>query len=106
MMIKGRFGAVWMLVNFAGMIVFFRAASYFWIEPELANIPGASGGAAFGWIALAFPIFVFFILAHIVGFARIIQRHAGWRSCSALALVITLGCWLAVFAYDNMRHGI
>ena len=55
----------WLAVNALGILVFLARASRFWIEPELAEMPGASGGAAFGWIAMAAPIFAIFFLANL-----------------------------------------
>lgn len=105
-MAKSHLAAIWMIANLAGMGWFLVAASEFWIEPELAHIPGVSVGAAFGWFVLAAPIFVSFMLAHVAGLVWIMRSKRSTLGSRALPLAITFAFWLAVYVYDNMHHGI
>jgi hypothetical protein len=92
------------LANALGIGLFLLLASTFWIEPELADVPGANGGAAFGWIATAVPIGLAFIIADLCWFAAL---WSGTRRIAALVLTaILLMCWAAAFVMDNMHHGI
>ncbi len=97
---------LWVIVNLIGMAAFLYFAVETWIEPELANEPGASGGEFMVWGVSALPIFLFFMLAHFgisvaTGLER--RRSGSWRG--EIFLGVTLWCWFAVFVYDNSHHG-
>jgi len=98
---------VWVAANLAGLPLFLWSASRFWIEPELAFVPGASGGAAFGWIIWAAPIFVLFALANmswLVFSLVMLSRSRNWRS-PAIALTL-LVLWFCAYAFDHVHHGM
>ncbi|MEO6217941.1 MAG: hypothetical protein ABIO86_18070 [Sphingomonas sp.] len=40
-------------------------ASTSWIEPELANVPGANGGDTFVWFATAVPVLALFLIGNL-----------------------------------------
>lgn len=106
MMPRGWFTRAWMLANLAGLILFLFVASHFWIEPELEGMPGASVGAAFGWAVFAFPLFASFMIAHVAKLVWLVRNPRGRPRRRYVALAVTLACWFAAYAYDNMHHGI
>ena len=56
----------WCIANLAGLLVFLGwSSSCCWIEPELADVPGASGGEAFVWAAGPLPMLAGFVLADL-----------------------------------------
>lgn len=83
------------------------AASTFWVEPELANVPGANVGAAFGWILFAAPIPLFFVFGN--SFWIIVKlAKSGWAPrlwCTGSGLV-ALACWVVAYLFDNAHHGM
>jgi apolipoprotein N-acyltransferase len=96
-----------MLINMAGMILFLPIASSFWIEPELTDVPGASGGAAVGWAVFAAPVFLGFVLANILWLGLALWTDCPHRRAGPIiAVMLTLASWMAVYLFDNMHHGI
>ena len=88
------------------MGLFFALAVRTWIEPELANVPGASGGADIVWGVSALPVFLLFIAANLVlGFVALRQLASGRRQ-GAIFVAITLSAWMASFYFDGIHHGI
>ena len=98
---------IFFATNAVGVAIFLFAASNFWVEPELANVPGANVGSAFGWIAFAAPIPVVFILADVVWTATKIVR-ANWANrVGYISICLTvLALWVAAYALDNAHHGM
>jgi hypothetical protein len=104
---KVTFTAGWVVANLIGMFVFLEwSAACCWIEPELKDMPGASGGAAFVWGFGPFLIFAAFMLANL-GWAAmpdiIKWRERRWRSYIAPLLMLSL--WGAAFVFDGLHHG-
>ena len=98
---------LWVLANLIGMALFLYLAVQTWIEPELANEPGASGGEFIVWAISALPVFLIFMLAHLgVGVAadRDRSRNGSWRG--DIFVGVTFVGWVAIFLYDNAHHGI
>ncbi len=98
---------LWVGANPIGVALFLRFAAQTWIEPELANEPGASGGASMVWGLSALPVFLIFMLAHfVVGFISGAQRQrsGSWRG--EIFVGITILCWIAAFLFDSAHHGI
>jgi hypothetical protein len=98
---------LWVVANLLGLTLFVRFAARTWIEPELANEPGASGGEFMVWGLSALPILLLFILAHFAfGFVARGQRQrsGSWRG--EIFVGYTLLCWIAAFLFDNAHHGI
>ncbi len=91
---------LWLALNAAGIALFFALAVKTWIEPELANVPGASGGAAFVWGISALPIFLLFIVANFIAGFRALRRRHG-----AIFAALTLIAWFAAFYFDGIHHG-
>lgn len=98
--------AWWLLANVAVAGAFLGVASFSWIEPELAEYPGASGGAAVVWFMTAVPVFLASGIGNLCMLAwGAVRRHrAGAWPFGAGAWLIPL-LWLAVFFLDNSRHG-
>lgn len=96
---------VWLAVNAFGAGAFLIVASTSWIEPELAHIPGAGGGAAFVWFFTAVPLFFLFVLLNIgiLLWVRIIRGKQG-LSPNSKFLWVSLLIWLIALALDNMHH--
>jgi hypothetical protein len=98
---------IWIAANAVGMGIFLAMASSTWIEPELKDVPGASGGAPVVWALTALPVFAAFMLANLIwtgfGLAELV-RLKRWMTC-ALALG-TVVLWIGAFVFDAAHHGI
>lgn len=93
----------WVLANATGIAAFLAFASREWIEPEIANEPGAGGGDLFVWGLTALPIMILFVVAHlIVGGIALTKMRRDWAS----PFILTTGCWIAVVIFDNAHHAI
>ena len=105
--LRQTFTAGWGVANLLGMLVFLRwSASCCWIEPELKDVPGASGGAAFVWALGPLPILVAFVLADLGwGIVAEIKAPPERRLYSLAAPVLVLIGWAAVFVFDGVHHG-
>lgn len=97
---------VWLAANVAGAFLFLWIASISWIEPELAVIPGASGGAAFVWFLTAVPIFLLSVILNLLTllWAYVVRRRKGEWPASSLVWLLVLVWGLALY-YDGSRHG-
>jgi hypothetical protein len=91
----------------AGAAIFLAVASISWIEPKLAKVPGASGGAGIVWGLSALPVFAVCTLLNLgaLAWACMARRRQGAWPVSSLAWV-SVFVWLAALALDNSRHGI
>jgi hypothetical protein len=98
---------IFLATNALGIAIFLFAVSNFWVEPELADVPGANVGSAFGWIAFAAPIPVVFILADVVWTATKSVR-ASWADRAEYICIglVVLALWAAAYAVDNAHHGM
>jgi hypothetical protein len=97
---------LWLTANMIGMALFLQLALPTWIEPELADEPGANGGEFLIWAASALPIFLLFILAHCaLGFVAHRQFRAGGSWRGTMFVGFTLACWIVIFVFDNAHHG-
>lgn len=92
---------LWLALNAGGIALFFALAVKTWIEPELANVPGASGGAALVWSLSALPVFLLFIVANLVAGFRAWRGRQG-----AIFVSLMLVAWIAAFYFDGIHHGI
>lgn len=97
---------LWVAVNVVGIICFFDLAVRSWIEPELANEPGASGGTAFYWAVTALPVFLLFTIANLaLGLVAMRQLAHGQRT-GLVAVTVLLIAWLVSYYFDNLHHGV
>ena len=97
---------LWLALNICGIGLFFALAVRTWIEPELANEPGASGGAAIVWAGSALPVFLLFIIANSVLGIVAARQFASGRRQGAIVVAITLSAWIASFYFDGIHHGM
>lgn len=104
---RTRFALIWIAFNLAGVAVFLAVASDYWVEPEVADIPGASIGNAFGWFLYAVPILGACVLANLLWLMRAVRNEpvARWW-WPVLLFVAMLGCWVVAYLFDNAHHGI
>ena len=95
------------VTNLFGMVAFHRwSASCCWIEPELKDVPGASGGAAFVWAFGPLPILIAFMLADLIwGSIEEIKAKSGQRLKSIAAPLLVLALWASAFVFDGLHHG-
>ncbi len=101
-----RFHLVWVLINLIGITVFLGMASYSWIEPEAADIPGASAGDALVWFIMVVPVLLIFVLCNFLWLALSI-RHRLYPLGGTIAVsALTCGCWVAAYLFDNAHHGM
>lgn len=101
-----RIPKVWLAANVIGIATFLYLASFFWIEPELADVPGASGGAFIGWALFAAPVALVFGIANL-GWLMVtlfrLRRREWFPSICAMAM---LAAWYGAYLFDNAHHGI
>jgi len=99
--------AGWGVANLLGMLVFLKwSASCCWIEPELKDVPGASGGEAFVWALGPLPVLAAFVLANL-GWTIVVEIKAPpqRRAYALAAPILMLIGWMAVFVFDGVHHG-
>jgi hypothetical protein len=104
---RRRTTAIWLAANVVGASVFlFVASSYSWVEPELAQYPGASGGMPIVWALSALPVFGAFLLLNVGAFlwACVARMKRGlwpfaWASWASVPI------WLVALVVDNLHHG-
>ena len=102
-----RLPGLWLVIDTIGIVAFLVLASRSWIEPELADVPGASGGDAFVWAGLVFPVLGIVALTHIA-FAAVASRRLAkakrWREPAVL--ILSSIAWFVALLFDNAHHGI
>jgi len=98
--------AWWLLANVVVAGAFLGVASFSWIEPELADYPGASGGAAVVWFMTAVPLLLVSGIGNlgVLAWGGVRRHRAGAWPFGVGAWLIPL-IWLAVLLLDNSRHG-
>lgn len=52
------------MINAVGICLYLFGASFGWVTPELADVPGAVGGGAIVWFLFAVPIFLIFLIGN------------------------------------------
>jgi hypothetical protein len=97
---------LWAIANLAGVFAFLMLAYPTWIEPELKDYPGASGGAGVVWALTALPVFLGFFFANLIwaGLATYEASKGRGRTPMILASA-TLVAWIAAFIFDGAHHG-
>lgn len=99
--------SLWLGANLCGIAFFLALAVKTWIEPEVADVPGASGGESIVWGFSALPVFLVFMAAHFVaGFRadREVANRNSWRG--TIFVLLTFCLWIAAFVVDNAHHGV
>ena len=104
--------AISFLLNLAGMVAYLLVASKYWIEPKLADMPGASGGAAIVWFDYAVPILLGFLLLNVAwsfleGFAYLNKKPWQLRLIQLLVpFPIIFVSWIVALYIDFSHHGM
>lgn len=95
------------ITNVVAVLCYLIAASLSWVEPELADVPGASGGAPFVWFLLAVPVFLLSVLSNFIGlsWALIYRWRRGQPYFYWPVWIFIIILWVAAVALDYSRHG-
>lgn len=96
----------WVAANVVAVAFFLAMAAFSWIEPELAEVPGASGGAALVWFTTAVPIALAALILNLGVLAWVLvrrSRQGRWPVSRVAWLSVLL--WVCALAVDNLRHG-
>jgi hypothetical protein len=99
--------SVLVAVNIFAIVVYLLAASVGWVESEVADIPGASGGGALLWAMLAIPIFLMSLLVNLSAATWLLiyrWRYGQWYFLWGTFVVVPVP-WILAVAYDFSRHG-
>jgi hypothetical protein len=102
-----RVGVLWLIANLMMASLFLLLASRTWIEPELAGVPGASGGAGVVWFVTALPVAGAAALVNLVAVVWALAfriKHFAWPASSVAWFGLLV--WLAAIVLDNSRHGV
>lgn len=110
----GLLGGIMLIANLLGAAIFLWVASKSWIEPQLQDYPGASGGSASVWFFSAMPVFLVFALLDFVVLMWAIFRtvqysrltDVWWLLSELWWLWVSMPIWWTAFVLDNSRHGI
>lgn len=97
---------VWLGLNGGAAIIFLYLSSSTWIEPELKDVPGASGGAP-----VVFTLIVLWVLGPLsllnLGWlawtARGSFREREWTPVGIFGLMTV--CWIAVVLFSASKLG-
>jgi hypothetical protein len=102
-----RSSILFIAINAVGIAIFLFTASHFWIEPELATVPGANTGNALGWVFLAAPISIFFIFGDLLWTAVKVAKVRGRVRLQYIGhSLAVLACWATAYVLDNGHHGM
>src|SRR4051812_27578442 len=102
-----RTSIVLLVLNGIGVITYLVFASHCWIEPELADFPGASGGAPIVWGLTALPLLLVFLVLDSI-WASFLGVAYFRRTTTAIhpALLLVPITWGIAIYIDFSRHGI
>jgi len=99
-------------LNSVGIVLYLVFAVPCWIEPELADVPGASGGAADVWGLTALPVLAGFVVINagwlLAELAAVVTKKT-WRFSVPLLripLVVVPVAWALAVLLDFSHHGI
>lgn len=95
----------WIAVNAGGSLLYLIVASSCWTEPEVRDIPGASGGSPFVWVFFALPFpFLFFILnaGLVLRVCFVYDKTREWQL--NLWYLVVPAMWAAVILLDFSQH--
>lgn len=96
------------LLNVAGAIAYLMVGSQlWWIEPELADIPGASGGSAVIWFVVSVYFVVGFGIVNLVALLRhvFVRYKKRGQKMSIFALLVP-AIWILAIWIDYRHHGM
>ena len=95
-----------LLLNGCGIAAYLFLASWTWIEPSLADMPGASDGAAFVWAFGAARVPCICFLIDVVWMALELNSPERAPRGFGLALLLVPVLWVVAIYVDFSRHGI
>lgn len=97
----------WVVINVAGVVLYLLGASNGWVEPELAEMPGAAGGGALVWFFIAIPILLSFVLLNsgAILWSCIRRYRSGSWPMTMWVWVVPL-VWLLAVWLDFSQHGV
>lgn len=100
--------AVLVTANIVAVGVYLIAASFGWVEREVEDISGASGGGAVVWFLHAGPVL---LLSFFANFGYAVRSLIHWlRSGKQYffwgAWLVVPAPWVLAVVYDFSRHGI
>jgi hypothetical protein len=92
-------------INWMGAVIYLAVASQFWADPDLKEVPGASGSDPILWALEALPTLGLCLLGNIiwaiVELARQVLRR---RLMLNPAFVLIPVIWLAAICIDFANH--
>jgi len=93
--------------NIIAVVIYLCAASSGWVEREVEDIPGASGGGTLTWFIFAVPVFLLSLVINFGCVVRsLIHRYRTGKWYFFWGAWIALPIWALAVAYDFSRHGI
>jgi len=99
-------------LNLVGVIVYLEFATQGWVEPEVADIPGASGGGAIMWGLTAMPTLLAFIAIDVLWliFEIVVYlTRKTWRLGLVFLIIPALvvpAMWAIAVHIDYSHHGV
>jgi len=103
----GRRGSIyWFIANVVGAFLFLFVGATWWIEPELAEVPGAIGAAPFFWVLTTLPILALYVVLDIGPslWAISVRVMQGFWPVSRY-IWLCLPIWVGVIVVDSFHHG-
>lgn len=93
--------------NLFAIVVYLAVASLGWVEPELQEFPGATGGGAVVWFFFAVPVLLLSFLGNLlcILWAVIRRYRTGYWYFLWWAWPAVLSMWISAVAFDFSRHG-
>lgn len=96
-----------LLINTIGVVAYLYFSPLGWVEPQVADIPGAVGGGAMLWGLTALPIFLLCQLINVgAGITSLISRMRWGDWTLSWPVWILVPIWIGAVAFDVSHHGI
>lgn len=93
---------IWLLLNFAGIAVYLRAASVLWPAPEDQGFPGGPGDA-FYWVLTVFPLWLVFLFTNVTALVHLWRTRKRSPKSRVTAWLLVAMIWLVALGYDSHR---
>jgi hypothetical protein len=95
-----RWGAVLLVFNLVGAVIYVYRASYGWVLPQERELHSVTG-EPYIWAAAVFPVCVVFFVLNLTWAAFILARKQ-WRT--GILWLSTIPIWLVAAAIDFAHH--